>query len=186
MQIDQWLPVFDFSAAHHTVVRRSVEVTNAALLRTDFGKPLLVKALMGLRALPAFFTRRPPARGPEAPTATRQLLGLGFTLLEDASPNELVLGLQGQFWRINPGLRRVPAEEFRGPVPAGQARAVWNFSLVPVDGGTELRTETRIACADPETRRRFGVYWTLIGPFSGLLRKAILAHVRREAELHPS
>ncbi|MEP7346460.1 MAG: hypothetical protein ABI877_14410, partial [Gemmatimonadaceae bacterium] len=60
------------------------------------------------------------------------MLGLGFTVLEDASPHEIVLGLQGQFWRINPGLRRVLRDEFRLSVPAGEARAVWNFSLVPV------------------------------------------------------
>ncbi|MCU1338883.1 MAG: hypothetical protein JWO19_4464 [Bryobacterales bacterium] len=50
------------------------------------------------------------------------------------------------------------------------------------DGATELRTETRVLCADVATRRRFGAYWTLIKPFSGLIRLEMLAAVRSAAE----
>ena len=111
----------------------------------------------------------------------RPILGIDFTVLADVPPSELVLGLQGQFWRLAGGLSHTQPTDFRAPVPPDLARAVWSFATSPVAAGTRLRTETRIACGDPATRRRFARYWTVVGPFSGLIRRAILAEIRREA-----
>ena len=47
---------------------------------------------------------------------------------------------------------------------------------------TLLATETRVLCLDTASRRRFRLYWTLIGPFSGLIRKDILRSIKRQAE----
>jgi hypothetical protein len=43
-------------------------------------------------------------------------------------------------------------------------------------------TETRIKCFGRAALWKFRVYWSLIGPFSGLIRKAILEQVKTEAE----
>jgi hypothetical protein len=45
-----------------------------------------------------------------------------------------------------------------------------------------LSTETRIAYFDSAARRKFRLYWTLVGPFSGLLRRVLLTGVQRRAE----
>ena len=45
-----------------------------------------------------------------------------------------------------------------------------------------LSTETRIKCFGRAALWKFRVYWSLIGPFSGLIRKAILKQVKTEAE----
>ena len=183
MKIDALLPHYDFADAHDLVVEAPPARTYAAILTTDFGRPALVRGLMFLRVLPAIFAvrRRPPP--PAKPTSHpfRSLAGINFTLLAEDRPNEIVLGLQGQFWRVDGGLCQLSLEEFRDPVPPGLARAVWNFSLVPHDAGTLLGTETRILCGDAATRRRFGRYWTVIKPFSGLIRNSILAEIRRNA-----
>jgi len=44
------------------------------------------------------------------------------------------------------------------------------------------RHEIRIACPDPRSRRKFALYWRLVGPFSGLIRKRMLEIVRDRAE----
>jgi hypothetical protein len=63
------------------------------------------------------------------------------------------------------------------------AKAAWNFEVgLRADGATELRTETRVLCADVATRRRFRADWMLIRPFSGLIRQEMLAAVRSAAE----
>jgi hypothetical protein len=49
-------------------------------------------------------------------------------------------------------------------------------------GNTELSTETRVQCADAATRRRFRVYWAIVGPASGWIRREILRLIRRTAE----
>jgi hypothetical protein len=49
-------------------------------------------------------------------------------------------------------------------------------------GRTVLTTETRVACGDPASRAKFRAYWTVVRPFSGLIRILMLRAVRRECE----
>ena len=111
------------------------------------------------------------------------MLSEGFTLLEERPGEELVLGTVGRFWRARGELCATSPVRFRAPAPSGTAKAAWNFEVgIRADGATELRTETRVLCADAATRRRFRAYWTLIRPFSGLIRQEMLAAVRSAAE----
>lgn len=71
--------------------------------------------------------------------------------------------------------------EFEKP---GYAKAVWNFSVTEVGSRSRLTTETRIKCLDDESRRSFGRYWTLIRPFSGLVRMEMLRTIKRRVESH--
>lgn len=50
--------------------------------------------------------------------------------------------------------------------------------------GTQLTTETRIQTFGRSATLKFRAYWLLIGPFSGLIRKAMLSEVKRIAERH--
>jgi hypothetical protein len=60
------------------------------------------------------------------------------------------------------------------------AFALWSE---PVPGGkARLATETRVLALDPGTRIRFGIYWLVVGPFSGLIRRRWLAAAKRLAE----
>jgi hypothetical protein len=80
-------------------------------------------------------------------------------------------------------LRTVDARTFADPVPPGLAGAAWNFAVVPVaDGGCVLHTETRILTGDAGACRRFRLYWTLVRPGSGLIRRLMLRAIRAEAE----
>ncbi len=45
-----------------------------------------------------------------------------------------------------------------------------------------LATETRIRYFGPAARRKFRLYWTFVGPFSGLVRGALLRGVRRRVQ----
>jgi hypothetical protein len=89
--------------------------------------------------------------------------------------------------------RRVRAEagEHRGVSPEssreagalGTARAAWSFAVRPgTRGRTVLTTVMCVLCADPATRRRFRSYWAVIAPFSGLIRREMLAAVRSAAQ----
>jgi len=58
-----------------------------------------------------------------------------------------------------------------------------DFRLTPLPGGrTHLETTTRSDGTDDVARRPFRSYWTVIAPFSGLLRRDILRAVARRAE----
>jgi hypothetical protein len=61
-------------------------------------------------------------------------------------------------------------------------KANWNFKLIPDKGKIILETETRIYCPDESSRKKFGRYWKIIKPFSGLIRMEMLRAIRRSAE----
>jgi hypothetical protein len=192
-RLDAWMPHPLVTSHHAVTVDAPLADTYAALLDTDFSRHPLVVALMAARAVPAFLvapiaTWR-KAREARARTAGRlkTMLSADFALLDEAPPHELVLGLTGRFWTPSGGLVPTRPETFREPVPAGLARVAWNFHLAPLDGGrTRLSTETRVACGDPATARRFTWYWRLIKPGSAAIRWAILGLVKHTAERAPA
>lgn len=53
---------------------------------------------------------------------------------------------------------------------------------VPDGDGARLETETRIYLTDASARRRFGAYWLVIRPFSGLTRRGWLRAAKKRAE----
>jgi hypothetical protein len=111
------------------------------------------------------------------------LLRTGFILLAENPPREILLGVVGKFWTSSGCIQKLNAEGFRAFEQSGYAKAVWNFSLSERETNfTTLATETRIRCMDDDSRRRFRMYWSLIGPFSGMIRKENLRIVRRQAE----
>ncbi len=56
------------------------------------------------------------------------------------------------------------------------------FTVTGVAAGTVLRTETRVQTTDAGARRRFRVYWAVVGWGSGATRRSWLAAVKRRAE----
>jgi len=178
--IDEFLPVYDVSEYHETKIRATVETVYDALRNTDMGRSLIVRLLLRARSMPTLF-----ASGAKRSVHLNLegLLKSGFVLLGEARPNEIALGLIGQFWRFSAGTCSIPANEFAAFYKPGFAKAVWNFSLVEEDQGrTRLATETRVLCLDKASKRRFRVYWAAIAPFSGLIRREVLRTIRREAE----
>ncbi|BAK84760.1 hypothetical protein GLX_23480 [Komagataeibacter medellinensis NBRC 3288] len=58
-----------------------------------------------------------------------------------------------------------------------------SYTLQPLTRGTyRLTTETSVFCPTSATRRRFAPYWYLIRPVSGLIRRRMLAFIRKQAE----
>jgi hypothetical protein len=65
----------------------------------------------------------------------------------------------------------------------GWAKGVISLRIEPLeDGSSRVITETRVRCVDAAARRRFAVYWVLIKPFSGWLRRYFLRRVARMVE----
>jgi hypothetical protein len=56
------------------------------------------------------------------------------------------------------------------------------FEAEPIPGGSRLATETRVRTLDDRARRRFGIYWLAIGPFSALIRRRWLAAATASAK----
>ena len=104
--------------------------------------------------------------------------------LEEDPGRELVFGIAGKFWRYDGGLRRLADRQaFLDFAEEGFVKAAWNLRIDDERAEVcRLSTETRIAYFGPAARRKFRLYWTFIGPFSGAIRTGILRGVRRRAE----
>jgi hypothetical protein len=174
MSIDDLLPTWDWRSAHATRVAASPERA-AAAAREFSGRDLPVTgALMRVRAL----GRRTFDDRPTIEAMTR----IGLAVLVDERYAVVVGGVLSP-WRLRGGHRAVAsADELRAFAEPGWVRVATAFTVTPEGAGCRVRTETRIAATDDDARRRFGRYWRLIGPFSSITRREMLAAIRRRAE----
>jgi hypothetical protein len=174
MTIDDVLAQWDWRSAHFTRVAASPERA-AAAAREFSGRDLPVTgALMRVRALGRrTFDDRP----------TIETMGkIGLATLVDERYG-VVLGGVLSPWRVRGGHRTVGSvDELRAFAEPGWVRVAAAFTVTPDGAGCRVATETRIAATDEGARRRFGRYWRLIGPFSSITRREMLAAIRRRAE----
>jgi hypothetical protein len=186
--LDRLVPSFQAAERHSTTIAASADHVWAALAQVTVGELGLFRLLMGLRVLPGRLRGRPPARF----DADEPLLGwavrFGFTILGEEVRRELVVGAIGQPWRLSGGggMAVAGGEDFAAFDQAGYAKMAANFRLAPIAGARAIRlsTETRVACTDAPSARRFARYWWLIRPASGAIRRSWLAAIKRRAERH--
>ena len=192
MLIDQFLPKYDAVESHTTIVRASADRVWSAIRTADLGSNGIVRALFALRGAPEFlvapreaFAR---ARTPvHAPLTLDAALAHGFVILAEEPGRELLLGTAGRFWGAKGGLCRVDPGDFAGFAEPGAAQAAWNFAVRPLVGEkTVLSTETRVRCVDAAGRWKFRLYWSVIRPFSGIIRILMLRAIKQVAERSPS
>jgi hypothetical protein len=185
--LDRLVPTFQAVERHSAMIAASADQVWAALSQVTTGELRLFRLLMGVRVLPGRLVRSPRARF----DADEPLLGwavrFGFTVLGEDARRELVFGAIGQPWRLAGGrgmVAVVDGNDFAAFDRAGYAKMAANFRLDPIAGGSavQLTTETRVACTDPTSARRFARYWRLIRPASGAIRRSWLTAIKRRAE----
>jgi hypothetical protein len=172
--IDEVMPSYDRRELH----RRRTAASPGSLWKAvnDLGgdELRLMRLLMEIRSL----GRRP---GRSDRTVLEGFERMGFRPVAEQPGQELVVVGIGRFWELSGGLRKVEGrQQFTEFDEPGYAKVAFNFLLA--DG--RLSTETRIAGTDAFARRRFGLYWLLVRPGSGLIRREWLRAIDRRAQLH--
>jgi hypothetical protein len=169
--LDQVMPSYDRGEVHS----RKTAAPPPALWDAVYGlradELTAMRILMGIRTL-----------GRRAGNADQAVLEgfkrMGFREVAQEPEQELVVVGIGQFWKPSGGLRKVTSkEQFLAFEEPGYAKVAFNFRIQ----NGELSTETRIAGTDARARRRFGLYWLLIRPGSGLIRREWLRAIDRRA-----
>lgn len=187
MKIEELMPGYDVRATYSIHIAATRQRVWQELLNADFTNMPIARRLMRLRSL----GRQKPASGEPRTLATLGSGGAGgFKEIGCVPEQEIVLAIIGKFWLPHaPVLRDWKPEEFSALSPAGYAKAAWNFHLTAEENQTgiqsRLSTETRVLCYGRAQRIQFRLYWTLIGFFSGWIRKEILQMVKRNCEVHP-
>lgn len=172
MLIDQFLPTYDIKTLYQIDVQAPTARAYTVTRHLDMRDSLLVRWLCRLRGLP------------EADLTFEGMWKWGFILLADKPSQEIVFGLIGRFWTPNPQIERVKVDDFVAFNRPGFAKAVGNMAFTPLSGakGVRVTTETRVHCLGNASRRYFRLYWLLISPFSGIIRKEWLRMVKQRAE----
>lgn len=170
-RLDLYLPNFQWKTYHSLVSTADRQVCFDALVNERIQSPL-VRLLVRLRgmntggSLRDFFEQN------------------GFTLLEEDAPGFLVFGMICRPWRI--GGSRITMKEtkewFSTPSQDHAMLVTAMGTMSEAMGRTILYTETRIKIEDEELQKRFAVYWFVVKPFSGLIRRSWLGRAKRIAE----
>ena len=176
---ERLLPEHHFAERHRVRVAADPERVLTEVAAMSPRDDPAVRSLLRLRDAPLGAARR---LGSEA--ERRGMLSLrDFTPLGEVPSREVAWGLVGRFWRLDGGLERVAdAGAFRAYDRPGRAKLVRSFEAMPVTGGTELVTRTRVFCRDRATWRRLAPYWLLIRLPSGPIRRRLLAAIRARAQ----
>ncbi len=176
--LDELMPEYDVRASYGVDVAASQATVYRAVLETNLANSSVARVLMGIRSL-----GRGGARSFRFGRLPRH--GTFFSLADDP-PREAVAGVIGRFWSPRGNVMEGDRDAFLAPLPHGMAKGAFNFRVIKSGGGSRLTTETRVLCADDDSRRRFRLYWLLVGPFSGIIRHEALRLIRRQTQLMSS
>lgn len=181
-QLDQFVPVYQFSEFHSIRIAASKEKVYSAVKSVTADEISLFRTLTWIRRLgrpgPESILNAPEHQ-PILEVATRT----SFLLLAEEPNHEIVLGtavVVPRGWRPS---RRPTPEDFKAVHEPGFALAAMNFLVEDAGGGAcAVTTETRIYATDSSAQQRFAGYWRVIYPGSSLLRTMWLRAIARRAE----
>ena len=183
MALDEIVPAYQFGEAHEIRIQAPPERVFAAVEAVTAREIRFFRLLTWLRR---FGQRLPPSiqHVPDGMPVLDAALAGGGLLLADVPPGEIVFGL------LVIGRERLPrvltADAFTQATGPGFVRAAMNFLVVSDgDGGSLVTTETRVHATDARSERRFAVYWRIIRPGSGLIRRMWLRAIQVRAERGP-
>lgn len=180
LTLDDVIPAPHFAERHERRIAAPPETVWTALHEMRLRDSPAAVALMAVRALPVLvLARRLPAM------VDRAFLERGpVPVIAADRPRSVVAGGVMQPWKPSGGETppRLGAGALRRFAEPGWVKCGVDFVLREDAGGTLLTTETRVLATDRITRRRFGAYWLLIRPGSGLIRREMLRLVARRAE----
>ncbi len=156
-RLDRIMPRWQFEERHEIRIAASPERIYAAIRQITAGEIRFFQILTTIRCLGRCRERESILHAPAAKPILDVATGSGFRILADDAPHDLVFGT-----------RVAPA-----------TLAVMNFHIEP-DG--LVTTETRVHAGTDAARRSFAVYWRIIRPGSGIIRRSWLEAIKRRAE----
>jgi hypothetical protein len=177
--LDRFMPTYEIVERHQVRINAPAALALAAAKEQELGRVPLIRAV--------FRTRRAVMGGTTdrtlPPTLLAQMLSIGWRILAEDPDREVVVGAVTQPWHGNVVFTPVPSDVFAGWSEPGYVKIVWSLRVDPVDEWRcVFRTETRAVATDPEARRRFRRYWSLVSPGVWLIRRLSLGPLKAAAE----
>jgi hypothetical protein len=178
--LDRFMPLYDIVERHHVRVLAPPDVTLAAARDLNIQGSYVARSLFKARELALGSM---PAELPLPTGLLAAALSIGWGILADEVDREIVLGAATKPWEPNPVFRDLLPRDFRAFAEPGYVKIAWTLRADPIAAGESIfRTETRAIATDAEARAKFRRYWALVSPGVLLIRRAMLAPVKAEAE----
>lgn len=138
-----------------------------------------VRVLFDLRTIPGRLL------GQHAASAAETRLGVdsitaretGFLVLEERPGQEVVVGAIGRFWELDIPFASVPPSQFASFAERGWGKVAWAIRVEPFERGSQVVFELRTGATDDESWKSLQRYFSVIGPFSHLIRSSVMAHL---------
>jgi hypothetical protein len=177
--LDRFLPEYDVAERHHIRVHAPADVVLSAASQLDLRGSPLVRAIFSTRAW--ILGAGPDARPAQGLLADVQ--SLGWRVLAEVPGREIVVGAITQPWQAKVVFECPPPEAFLLDRRPAHVKIVWTLRADPVGPAESIfRSETRVATTDASARRRFRRYWAAFSAGILVIRRVMIAEVRRAAE----
>jgi hypothetical protein len=178
--LDGFMPIYDIVERHHVRVSAPAAVTLAAARDLDPDGSPIVRAIFRGREL---LLGADPAPPPAAGSLLKATLSIGWGILADHEGREIVLGAVTKPWEPNPAFRDLLPRDFPIFAEPGCVKIAWTLRADPIGASSSIfRTETRAIATDAAARAKFRRYWAMVSPGVRVIRYAMLAPIKREAE----
>lgn len=167
--IDNYLPEYTFNECHEIFVHSPIEEVYEVAKDVDLSKSKLIVMLFKMRGLS---TKRMNLQG--------LIDDFGFSRLAENYPLEHLIG----FLAADKVIPAANTKEFLTTTLPAKVKVAWNVTFSEISPGlTKVTTETRVLCLNNVTKRLYHVYWMLLKPVSGVIRKKMLRIIKRQSEL---
>lgn len=172
---------WQYDMRHHRSIPQPPDLAWQALQQTRLADVPFAGFLLAIRDLPARLTGRP--RMSDDVTLLGMADAEGFSIVTTEPPRLLEVASVGRYWQPTapPGPEMADRDELLAFAEPGWAKVLMYFEFTPEGTGTRMTTGTRIATTDRAARRKFAAYWTVIRPFSGLIRIGMLSAIANRA-----
>jgi hypothetical protein len=177
--LDGFMPLYDVVERHYVHVAAPAALTLDAARALDAQDSCIIRAVFRGREL-MFRSERDEAPPPKGLLAGA--LAIGWGVLADEE-HEIVLGAVTRPWEPNPVFRDLVPRDFAGFAEPGYVKIAFTLRADPIDEVSSIfRSETRAIATDMEARARFRKYWAMVSPGVALIRRAMLAPIKTNAE----
>jgi hypothetical protein len=134
-----------------------------------------IRLLFDLREIPNLLKGK-PAETKDRRIGVDQIAALnrGFKVLDEVPGKEVVVGAIGQFWHLQIPFFELPPSAYSGFAEKGWGKVVWAIRVDPYLGGSSITLELRTSATDATSWRKLQRYYSIIGPFSKLIRESAM------------
>ncbi|MBI6548246.1 hypothetical protein [Xenorhabdus lircayensis] len=172
----QFLPCFHFHEIHESKpINAPAREMIQAVKNFEMSDDLFINTLSRIRNLPVNLLQNIS----NSNKTQNHNFGLKTFTILDENDHEISMGLTGRFWQADLGIIHQPNfESFIRFNDNKSAKLVLRFWVKEnPNGHRSLVTETFTFCPDKKIQKIFTLYWLIIRPASGFIRKRMLSTI---------